>query len=60
MEVYEASPIGQRVSSQTSIGLRPIERHLDGHRTDPDDGRDSDFGRRVMAERTGKDGKKDK
>jgi hypothetical protein len=31
IEVYEASVIEQSVSTETGVGLRPLERHPDGH-----------------------------
>jgi hypothetical protein len=46
--------IEQKVSAETRIGSRPIERHPDGHKKEPKDSRDANFGR-SFGEQEGKD-----
>jgi hypothetical protein len=48
IELYEASIIEQRCAEETGIGIRPIEKHPDGHKKDGSDGREADFGRTMM------------
>jgi hypothetical protein len=54
IEVHEASILEQRVAEFTAVGVRPIERHPNGHKKADVDGRDADFGRSMM-EREGHD-----
>jgi hypothetical protein len=55
IELYEASVSEQRVREEIGPPRIPIERHPDGHRFDPDDGKDPMFGRRQIDKRSGKD-----